>query len=342
MKALVYTAPEQYSIQNLPDPKVGPNQVLVQVQRCGICKTDLHIHHGRFISQFPLTPGHEFCGKIVEVGSGVPDWKVGDRVTCDNTVLCGYCYYCRRNQPLYCQNFYSLGCTGPGGLAEYALVNADKVFRIPDHLSFDQAAFTEPLACVVHGVDMLDVQCGDRVLVFGAGPSGILLAQLLKHCGAAPVVVVAPTQFKLDVLNHLGIEHTIRMQRADFTGHVQEVRSLAPEGYDIVIDATGYAPMIEHAFQFTKMGSKVLVYGVCDEEDRIRVSPYWIFRNEIKLIGSFAQTHCFERALRYLAQDLTRVNELITHRLGLQDYGEALRLLADGKQNLKIVIHPSG
>lgn len=340
MKALVYTAAERFSVQDLAEPKVGQGQVLVRAQRCGVCKTDLHIHHGRFISKFPLTPGHEFCGEIAKVGPGVTDWKMGDRVTCDNTVLCGYCYYCRRNQPLYCENFYSLGCTGPGGLAEYVVVNRDKVFQLPDHLSFDEAAFAEPLACVVHGVDMLDLQCGDKVLIFGAGPAGILLAQLLEHCGAALVVVVAPTQFKLELLNRLGIEHTIRMDRSDYSRHVSAVRALAPKGYDVVIEATGFPPLLEHAFQFTKMGSKVLVYGVTNEEDRIQVSPYWLFRNEIKLLGSFAQTHCFERALQYLEHGVIRVKELITHRLGLDEYGQALTLLEDGKKNVKIMIHP--
>lgn len=341
MKALVYKAPETYSIESVPEPKLQPRQVLVKVKRCGICKTDLHIHHGRFISQFPLTPGHEFCGEIVETGPEVTEWSVGDRVTCDNTVLCGYCYYCRRDQPLYCQNFYSLGCTGPGGLAEYVAVKADKVFRLADHLSFDQAAFVEPLACIVHGLDQMALQCGDKVLIFGAGPAGNLLAQMIKHGGASTVVVVAPTQFKLEVMNKLGIEHTIRMDRENYVRHAHAVRTLVPEGFDVVIDTTGYAPMVEHAFEFTKMGSKVLVYGVCNEEDRIKVSPYWIFRNEIKLFGSFAQTHCFDRALHYIEQGLVRVEDLLTHRFDLNGYEQALSILADGTQNLKIMIHPT-
>lgn len=341
MKAIVYTKPQCYSIQDVPEPKAGRRQIVVHVKRCGICKTDLHIHHGRFISQFPLTPGHEFCGEVVEVGSDVTEWKSGDRVTCDNTVLCGYCYYCRRNQPLYCQNFYSLGCTGPGGLAEYVLVNADKAFRIPDNLTFDEAAFTEPLSCVVHGVDMLDPKCGDKVLIFGAGPAGILLSQLVQECGAAIVVVVGPTQFKLDALNRLGVKHTVLMHRNDFTSHIEAVRALSPEGYDIVIDATGSPAVIEHTFQFTKMGSKVVIYGVCNEEDLIQVRPYWLFRNEIKLIGSFAQTHCFDRAVSYLEQRVVRVDDVITHRFGLAEYAKALEVLADGKANLKIVVHPT-
>jgi D-arabinitol dehydrogenase (NADP+) len=340
MKAIVYSKPQHYALQDVPEPKAGPRQIVVRVKRCGICKTDLHIHNGRFIAEFPLTPGHEFCGEIVGLGSDVREWRTGDRVTCDNTVLCGSCYYCRRNQPLYCQEFYSLGCTGPGGLAEYVLVNAEKAFRIPDHLSYDEAAFTEPLACVVHGVDTVQAQCGDKILIFGAGPAGNLLSQLLQHCGASVLTVVASSQSKLDVLNQLGVKHIITMKRDDLKAHVEAVKSHAPEGYDIVIDATGQGRIIEHMFQFTKMGSKVLLYGVCEEEDRIQVSPYWIFRNEIKLIGSFAQTHCFDRALAFLGEGVVRVKSLVTHRFKLEEYSLALAQLADGK-NLKIMIDPT-
>jgi len=340
MQAIVYKAAKNFSLETVPEPSPGPRQIVVRVKRCGICKTDLHIHNGRFISQFPLTPGHEFCGEVVEIGPDVREWKIDDRVTCDNTVLCGHCYYCRRNQPLYCRNFYSLGCTGPGGLAEYVLVNADKAFSLPGHLSFDQAAFVEPLACVVHGADRLDLHCGDTVLIFGAGPAGNLLAQLLRHCGASRIVVVGSTRSKLELLNRLGIEHTILMDRGDLTGHVNRVRALAPEGYDVVVEATGHAPMLEHAVQFTKMGSKVLVYGVYDEEAQVRIHPYWVFRNEIQLIGSFAQTHCFDRALGYIERGIVSVAQLITHRMALREYGEALRILAEGKGNLKIMVQP--
>jgi D-arabinitol dehydrogenase (NADP+) len=220
-------------------------------------------------------------------------------------------------------------------------VNAEKAFRIPTSLSFDEAAFTEPLSCVVHGADMLEAKCGDKILIFGAGPAGILLSQLLQHCGAALVVVAAPTQFKLEALNRLGVKHTVQTQRNNFTSHIEAVRAFSPEGYDVVIDATGNPQVLEHTFQFTKMGSKVLVYGVCNEEDLVPVKPYWIFRNEIKLIGSFAQTHCFDRAISYLEQGVVRVDGLITHRVGLDEYPKALSVLADGKENLKIMVHPT-
>lgn len=340
MKAVVYDEPKKFSIRELDTPECGEKQVLIKVKVCGICKTDIHIHNGQFISQFPLTNGHEFTGVIEAVGSKVKAFKPGDRVVADNTVLCGECYYCRRNQPLYCENFYSLGCTGPGGFAEYVAVNNDKVFKISDRLSFDEAAFTEPTACAVHGMDRIDMQCGDNVLMFGAGPTGIILAQLLKHGGAGKVVVAAPSKFKLDVLNKLGIEDTIKIERNDDSKNEKLIKEKCPQGYDIIIDATGSPIMIESCFKYAKKGSKIVIYGVCNETDRISISPYDVFINEYKIIGSFAQTHCYDRAINALETGIVKVKDLVSHSFSLDDYGKALETVMSGKDSIKVLINP--
>jgi len=300
MKALVYSEPERFKVMDVPVPEIKDNQILLKVKSCGICKTDVHIHRCHFISKFPLIPGHEFAGLVEGIGSEVKDIKVGDRVVCDNTVLCGYCYWCKRNVPLYCENFYSMGVTGPGGFAEYAAVNYDKCFKIPEKLSFDEASFTEPTACVVHGMDVIDVNCGDEVILFGAGPTGMIIAQMIRYGGASRVVVAAPRRFKLDILNELGITETIKIDREDWNANEKMIKKMYPRGFDIVIDAAGSAGVTQQAIKYTKRGAKVVIYGVCDKNDTIQISPYEIFEKELKIIGSFAQTHCFDRALAYL------------------------------------------
>ncbi|MTI80862.1 MAG: zinc-dependent alcohol dehydrogenase family protein [Firmicutes bacterium] len=340
MKALVYSNPKEFSVTELDVPKCGENQVIIKVKVCGICKTDVHIHNGQFISKFPLTPGHEFTGVVEEVGAKVAAFKKGDRVVADNTVLCGECYYCRRNQPLYCENFHSLGVTGPGGFAEYVVVNHDKVFKISDHLSFDQAAFTEPTACAVHGMDMIDIQNGDNVLMFGAGPTGIILAQLLKYGGAGNLVVAAPSKFKLDILEDLGIAQTVQIDRNDGSIHEKKIKGMFPKGFDVIIDATGASSVTESCFKYAKKGSKIVIYGVCDESDKIRVSPYEVFANEYKIIGSFAQTHCFDRAINALETGIVKVDNLISHRFSLNEYAKGLDTVISGKQSIKVLINP--
>ena len=340
MKALVYSRPEKFEVKQVEIPKCGENQVLIRVRSCGICKTDVHIHLGHFISEFPLTPGHEFAGDIAEVGSGVTRFKAGDRVVGDNTVLCGDCYYCRRNQPLYCENFYSLGVTGPGGFAEYVLVNSDKVFPIKDILSYDEASFAEPTACAYHGMDKIDVQPGDDILLFGAGPTGLILAQLLKHGGAGSVTVVAPTRFKLDLVEKLGIGVPVQFDREDETVHEKQLKAMFPRGFDIVIDATGASNVVQSCFKYAKKGAKIVIYGVCDEKDRISISSYDVFQNEYKIIGSFAQTHCFDRAVSALESGLVKVKELISHRFALDDYEKGFELVRLGSKSSKVIINP--
>lgn len=339
MKMLEYSGPGEYSVKDGEKPVCSKKQVLIRVKACGICKTDVHIHEGHFLSGFPLTPGHEFTGEIVQIGDEVVNFKVGDRVVADNTVLCGECYYCRRNRPLFCENFYSLGVTGPGGFAEYVVVNHDKVFGIQDSMSFDVAAFAEPTACAVHGMDVIDPQTGDDILLFGSGATGIILAQLLKYGGAGNLVVVAPSRFKLDILEDMGIR-TIQMDKNDYSRHEGQLKAAFPKGFDVIIDATGASRVTQHCIQFAKFGAKIVIYGVCGAEDRIQISPYEVFSKELKIMGSFAQTHCFDRALKYLENGIVQVDRLITHRFDLDEYAQALQTVMDGSRSIKVMIHP--
>lgn len=337
MKAVLYQKPLDFSVVDVEKPAVKDHQALIKVKSCGVCRTDIHIHHGEFIAGFPLIPGHEFVGEIVEVGKNVTGLKVGDRVAADNTVLCGHCYYCKRNQPLYCENFYSLGVTGPGGFAEYVAVNHDKMFPIGD-LSYDEAVMIEPTACAVHGLDVIDVKPGDDILMFGTGPTGIILAQLLKRAGAGTVVVAASDSRKLNLVKELAADHIVQMDRSDYAKHEGELHERFPKGFDIVVDATGAQEVVQHLPQFAKFGAKLVIYGVAAEADRITLSPYEIFRKELKVIGSFAQTHCFDRALKFIENGTVKVANLITHRFPLDEFAKAIEQVENGRGHIKVVI----
>jgi len=339
MKALVYDKPESFAIKDIPIPDIAPNQVLIKVKACGVCKTDEHIHKGHFISKFPLTPGHEFAGTVEKIGNEVKGLKLGDKVACDNTILCGTCSYCKKDMPLYCKNFYSMGVTGPGGFAQYAAVNGDKCFKFSS-ISFDAASFAEPTACSIHGMDMIDVSFGDEALLLGSGPTGMILAQLIKYGGASKMVVAAPKKFKLDVLNKMGIKDTLEISRDDWKTNDSLITKSYPEGFNIIVDATGSAKVIQEALKYTRRGAKFVIYGVCDEADTITLSPYEIFDKELKIMGSWCQTHCFDRAVKYLEEGIVKVEPMITHRFSLDDYGKALDIVISGKDNIKVIINP--
>jgi D-arabinitol dehydrogenase (NADP+) len=305
----------------------------------GVCGTDLHIHEGGFDSRYPLIPGHEIVGVVDRVGEGVEWLQPGQRVAADNTVLCGRCYFCRRDEPLFCKNFYSLGVNGPGGFADFVLVRGEKCFAVDD-LPPEVAVMVEPTACVVHGLDVLAMRPGSDVLVLGAGPTGLLLAQLLLHGGAARVTVAAPTRFKLELARSYGVDETVRLDRAEPSVGLRELRLMAPEGFDVVVDATGAVPVLERAVGLAKMGGTLMVYGMAAAEDRLALSPYDVFRRQLTIKGSFAQTHCFDRAIAFLRSGRVRTDGILTHRFGLDGFGDALRALASDPTCLKSAIVP--
>jgi D-arabinitol dehydrogenase (NADP+) len=191
----------------------------------------------------------------------------------------------------------------------------------------------------MHGMDVLRPAPGSTALVFGAGPTGLLLAQLVAHGGAANVTVAAPTAFKLDTARALGIDRTYVMDRSDLAGDVVALRELSGgEGYDIVIDATGDATVVEQCVPLTRNGGTALFYGVTNEEDLVRVSPYDIFRRELTIRGSFAEISSFPAAIEALRSGRLKTDGIITHRFGLEDYGKALETLRSDQTAHKIVM----
>ena len=339
MRAVVYSAPRQFEVMTLPTPQPAAGEVRLAVEMAGMCGTDLHIHEGGFFSSYPLTPGHEIVGRVEALGDGVEGPTVGQRVVADNTVLCGWCPSCRRDKPLYCSNFYSLGVNGPGAFADYVIVRAEKCFLVDD-LSLHSAVMTEPTACAIHGMDVLGARPGCDVLVFGAGPTGLVVAQLLVHGGAARVTVAAPTEFKLALAREYGIDKTMQIDRDDPGACVHELRQHAPEGYDVVVEATGASGVGEICLSLARDGGTVLVYGMADEAATFSVHPYEIFRRELTLKGSFAQTHCFDRALGVLRSGRVRTEGIITHEFQLEGYASALEALQHDRSLMKAAIVP--
>jgi D-arabinitol dehydrogenase (NADP+) len=339
MRAVVYTGPREFSVDDVPAPRAGPGEVVVSTSLAGVCGTDVHIHTGGFFSRFPLTPGHESVGAVQEVGDGVRHLEVGQRVAVDNASACGHCTKCTRGQHLFCDNFLSLGVNAPGGFAEALVSPAHKVYPVDD-LDDDVAVFAEPLACAVHGMDVLTLKPGADVLMVGSGTTGLLLAQLLIHGGAGRLTVAAPTQFKLALASTYGVDRVVQVSRdADLT--FATLRELAPEGYDVAIDATGASSVVQRLPELVGSNGTVFVYGMCDADERVQWSPYDIFRRQLDIKGSFAQVNCFDRSLAMLRSGRVRTDGLITSRFSLEQYGDALNAVESDPSCLKAVVTPA-
>jgi len=339
MKAVIYDAPRAFAVRDVPIPEPARNEVRFRVELAGMCGTDRHIHDGTFFARFPLTPGHEPVGIVDAVGDDVTSVKPGQRVTANGIGSCGYCAYCRRGEPLRCRNLTALGVTGPGAFAEFMIAPESGIVAVDD-LEPEVDVFAEPTACAMHGMAQLAMRPGSTALLFGAGPTGLILAQLLAHGGAAHVTVAAPSAFKLELARSFGIDETILVDRADPAGSAAQILATHPDGFDVVVDATGSAPVTEQCPQLARDGGTVLIYGVTHPDDRIAVSPYDIYRRELTIKGSFAQSHSFDQAIAALRSGRVRTEGIINRRFALEAFGAALDALATDEAAHKVVIEP--
>jgi 2-desacetyl-2-hydroxyethyl bacteriochlorophyllide A dehydrogenase len=315
MKALVIEKPFTATIKEVPYPKPDANEVTIKVENVGICGTDVHIFKGEFLSPYPLIPGHEFSGTIHEVGENVKKFKEGDRVTADPSLFCGQCEFCLTNRGNQCENWGALGNTVDGSMAEYVKVPAKNVIKIPENMSFSEAAFIEPMACVVHGMNRLQLQVGDRVLLFGAGAMGQQLIQSVKMAGASEVVVVDISQDKLDMALKWGATKTVLSQNVEKELGSKEY----PHGFDVVIDATGIPKVIEQAFEYMGPTAKYLQFGVTPEDATVTVNPFKLYNKDWTLIGSMAINHTFIPAFHWVKEGRVKLDHLISKELSLEE-----------------------
>ncbi len=341
MQAVYYEAPRTFTVRDVPDPVPGDDEVLVRVSYSGVCHTDVNLDEGEFFASFPLVPGHEFTGRVAALGRGVEGLAVGDLVVCDNTFTCGACSFCRRGEPLFCEHFYSLGINGPGGAAEYVVVRGSKVFRVENRLTPLQAVFTEPLACAVSGADRARVRSGDRVLFYGAGASALLLGQLLRQGGAALMVVAAPPSPKLELAQRVYADVTVPMERDRPQAADRRLEDIAPHGFELVVDLTGSAAVQTHALSRVRPGGTLMIYGMARFGERVGWEPYTIFKNQLTVVGSFAQIFQFPRAIELLASGRVKVDQAVTDVLELAEYGRALDNVRNGRGiKTLLAVHP--
>ena len=224
-------------------------------------------------AKFPLVLGHEIVGTVSAMGPGVKGFQVGDRVVADNSELCGECFFCRRGEELLCENFQAHGINLNGGFAEYCAYPSKRVFQI-NHLTDVDATLLEPASCAAHGLDKIAPKMGSSVLMFGAGPTGLMLAQLLRQNGGCSIVVAAPEGLKMDLARKLGVaDKYVCLSRTEQKSQFDQLRADHPYGFDIVVEATGSAEILEQSIHLVRRGGKLVVYGVYQNVDRVCWSP---------------------------------------------------------------------
>lgn len=313
MRAIVFENRNVVSVQERPDPKLGVGEVLIEVHASGICGTDLEVLHGNYgTSAYPLTPGHEYAGLVVEVGADVNVVKVGDRVAVDPNLECGHCSACKRGWAHLCETLGAYGVTTDGGFADYSVVHASHVRDIGD-MPYDIAALAEPLGCVMNGLDAGQVHRANNALVFGAGPIGILMAIGMRLAGVKDVSLVDIDESRLVLAESFGFKGVASWSDSLTAMH---------QGVDLVADATGVPAVAGKLTNYIANGGVGLFFGVCPQDAQIEVAPFELFRRQITLAGSHSLNHNIPHALEGLRTYKGDVARVVSHRMTLDEIAD--------------------
>lgn len=340
MKAAMLYGPNDLRVERVPLPEIGAHDVLLHVDMCGICGTDVHILRGSFPApNLPLIPGHEFAGHVVAVGAAVEHVKLNDYVTADINLACGHCYFCRRQQKLFCEQIQQIGVHTHGALAEYVKVPATAIYQVPEGLSPQQGAYIEPLACAVHGQERAAIQPGSSVAIIGAGPMGLAHVQLAKLRGAAPVIVTEMNQVRLAKAREMGADHVIDAGAEDA---VATVRALTGgRGADYVIEAVGSIPTYRQAFNMVRRGGTLVAYGAAPSTASLDLKPFDIYSKELTIVGSYAGTYAtWPEAIALIQGGRFNPETIVTEIAPLDDIVGAIETVEKNKDVIKIQVQP--
>jgi L-iditol 2-dehydrogenase len=339
VKVARYYSREDVRLEEVPVPEIGPGEILVRVEACGLCGSDLMAWY--VAEKAPAVLGHEPAGVVAKVGEGVTAFEVGDRVFVHHHVPCFTCHHCLRGYPTLCKTFKATHLD-PGGFAEYLRVPALNVERdvleIPPDMSFECATMVEPVATCIRGIERTGIQAGDTVVVIGAGVAGQISMQLAKIYRAGMVVVTDFSPFRLEMARRLGADLAI-----DAREDVLAVLKGSNEGRlaDAVIVTAGSIPAMEQGMALAGGGATVLLFAPSPPEATLPISPHHLLFSEITIVTSYSCSPVETRqALKLVHMGRIKVEELITHRFDLTGVGEAIRLAAEAGESLKIVITP--
>mgnify|MGYP002395743340 CR=1 FL=1 len=334
MMAARFYEPGVIRVERVDLPKIGKDELLVRNRVVLTCGTDLKMYlRGHRLVTPPLIIGHEFAGTVEKIGDDVQGFQEGMRVVAANSAPCMSCYYCRIGKPNLCDHLDEVlvGFSSPGAYAEYlrlpARIVRQNTYEIPGGVSFEEAAFLEPLACVVHGGDLSGVKGGDLVFVIGAGPIGLLHIQLAKASGAKAVAVTDASPERLRKAGELGADHLVNSK--DTIGEVE--RLTQGRGADVTIEAVGKPETWELAVRATRKGGTTVLFGGCPAGSTASIDTGAVHYGELTLKGVFHHTpRDVHEAMRLISTREVNVAPLITHRMKLSEVEAALRLMQSG------------
>ncbi len=340
MRVALWYSNQDIRIEEMPVPQIDAGELLVRVEACGICGSDVMEWYR--LDRAPLVLGHEIGGQIVVVGEGVERYQEGDRISAAHHVPCNTCHYCLSGHHTICDTLRQTNFD-PGGLAEYIrlpAINVDRgVFLLPGEVSYEDATFIEPLACVLRGLRKANMQPGDSVLIIGSGIAGLLYVQLACALGAGRVIATDINDYRLEAAQRFGADATIHAGD-DLPTCLRRFNQgrLA----DLVIVCTGAVSAIAQALESLERGGTILFFAPTDPGITIPISINELFwRNDITLTTSYAGSPAdYQTALELIRAGTIPIRRMITHRLPLAETGLGFQLVAEAKNSIKVIIEP--
>jgi 2-desacetyl-2-hydroxyethyl bacteriochlorophyllide A dehydrogenase len=337
MKAVVVERPHRVSYRELDAPAVGADDVLVASREAGVCRTDIEVMTGIFTDprwvHFPVIPGHEWAGTVVEVGANVESVRAGDRVVCEGLIGCHRCPACRRGETHWCQRIEALGFTRPGGYAELVTVPARVVHPLPDHVSFDAGVLIEPASVVLHGLEKARPQPGEAMGVIGIGTLGSLAIALLGLHSPSRLVAYGIREAELELAMELGASEVV------LTG----AGPAPPAELDLVVDTAGSPAAIALATEICRPGGRAVLLGLAGEGRSLTLPSDLLTGKDMALIGSLAYpASVWSRVVGLVSDRVLALDRIVTHRFPAAEFEEALRLM-DNRDGIvaKIVLEHS-
>lgn len=329
MKQLVIQEPGAAIVTEAEIPKPQDNEILIRVDLCGICGTDIHIFEGEYLGDYPVVPGHEFAGTVEKTGSDVTGFRPGDRVAVEPNLSCGTCSFCIDGKTNFCSSWQGIGVTLPGGMAEYTCAPQSNVFHI-NSIPSEAAIFMEPLSCVLHGIGKLSLKPGMEVFLAGAGPIGILILQVLRTHGVR-VTAGEPSPDRRRHAEHAGAAAVF-----------EDSQTASGTGFDIAIDATGIPSVMEQLIPLVKKGGELLYFGVPPERAEVRIPAFRLFEYGLSFHGSYTSVKRSREAVSLLDTGNVNTSGLLTHTVPLERFEEGIGLIRNAAESgaMKVAVKP--
>jgi L-iditol 2-dehydrogenase len=334
MRAVVVERPHEVAYREVEAPAVGPDDVLVESREAGLCRTDIEMMTGVFTDprwvRFPVIPGHEWAGIVVELGANVDSVRRGDRVVCEGMIPCHRCRRCRSGQTQWCERVEALGFTRPGGYAELVSVPARVVHRLPEHVSFDSGVLVEPASVVLHGLEKTRPEPGEAVGVIGVGTLGALAIALLRLYSPARIVAYGVREEELELARQLGASDVV----------LSGDGAPAEAELDLVVETAGASAAVELATRLCRPGGRAVLLGIAGEGRTLTLPSDLLVGKDMALIGSIAYPAAvWSRVVGLVADRVLELDPIVTHRFPASEFEEAVRLMDNRRGTVaKIVL----